>query len=104
MGEQVAPLNGNLKGSEVQMNAVAKEISSESASQPRWYRVKNLRTKIIYYARSGFGEMIAICDPRDRYCTGWRFTKEFCRENYVVLGVCPDSDEFESRFQYELHR
>ena len=73
----------------------------------RWFRVKNIRTKVIYYARKGFGEdgtTVAVCELNNPCCTGWRFTAEFCKQNYIVLGLAENSEAFESRFQYELHR
>ena len=75
----------------------------------RWWRVRNNLTKTIYYARKGFGEdgsVVAVCETRDPYCTGWRFTAEHMRKNYTLLEVLEKekSDKFEERFQYELHR
>jgi hypothetical protein len=76
-------------------------------STPRWYRVMENKTKKIYFARKGFGEDgtgVAVCDALNHCGMGARFTAEHMRQNYTVVGVHPNSEKFEQRFQYELNR
>lgn len=76
---------------------------------PKWFKICDKKSDKIFYAKKGFGadgSLIAVCDPSDPHCTGYRMTPDQCRSKfYLVEPLTPkENEEYEKRFMYELHR